>query len=54
MSLYARLNNQSIVTNLSIFIDLMARQQQNILTDKNALIIQAGIKTHLFNHYYDF
>jgi hypothetical protein len=42
------------VTNLSFFVDVLARQQKNVYETKNALIIQAGIKTHLFNRYHDF
>ncbi len=42
------------VTALRVFVDVTARQQKNIFQTKNALVFQGGIKTHLFNRYYDF
>ncbi len=42
------------VTNFNAFVDLTIRQQKNDFESKNTMILQAGIRTSLFNHYYDF
>lgn len=42
------------LTNFTVFMNVTSRQQKNVFENKNAIIIQAGIKTHLFNHYHDF
>jgi hypothetical protein len=38
---------------LRFFVDIMARQSENKLQTLNTLTFQAGIKTFLFNRYYD-
>jgi hypothetical protein len=40
--------------NLRFFIDVMARRSENKVRALNTLAVQAGIKTFLFNRYYDF
>ncbi|MEP7264768.1 MAG: hypothetical protein ABI772_09725 [Bacteroidota bacterium] len=40
--------------NLRFFVDVMARQSDNVQQTHNTLTVQAGLKTYLFNRYYDF
>lgn len=40
--------------NMRFFIDVMARRSENSRQTLNTLAVQAGIKTYLFNRYYDF
>jgi hypothetical protein len=40
--------------NMRFFIDVMARRSENKNQTLNTLAVQAGIKTYLFNRYYDF
>ena len=42
------------VTRFSVFAEATARQQENKFQTKNTLTVQVGIRTQLFNRYYDF
>jgi hypothetical protein len=41
-------------TRMSIFADVSMRNTSNSLSDVSTMIVQGGIRTRLFNRYYDF